>query len=124
MQRVGTRFLGALKYGGHSGAEEGGEVGRVSASSPSALFSLGGVGGGGRRVWEKSHLLLLRRRASMDMPGGGCSNKIHETGDLNNRNAVLTVLESRLPAWSGSGEGSLLGGNKKKCCSSSHYTKG
>ena len=49
----------------------------------------------------------------MDMPGGGCSNKIHETGDLNNRNAVVTVLESRLPAWSGSGEGSLLGGNKK-----------
>ena len=46
MQRVGTRFLGALKYGGHSGAEEGGEVGRVSASSPSALFLLGGLGGG------------------------------------------------------------------------------
>lgn len=46
---TGDQVSGALKYGGHSGAEEGGEVGKVSASSPSALSSLGVGGGGGGR---------------------------------------------------------------------------
>lgn len=37
----GPESQGALKYGDHSGAEGGGGAGRLSASSPSALSSLG-----------------------------------------------------------------------------------
>lgn len=39
--------------------------------------------------WGWKSQLLLLRRASTAMPGGGCSNKTHRTGGLNNRNAFL-----------------------------------
>ena len=104
-QRGGTRLPGHTQvWGAGSGAEEGGEVGRLPATSPRH-----------HPLWADLTFFCWGEESEGICQEVAVITKCHSVGGLNIRNAFLTVLESeiRLPAWSGSGKCPFPGVNKK-----------